>query len=268
METELTVQKPQKQGKKGSHLWYLTIKNLKSMFRDKSELAWIFGVPLFLILLMFIMYNPDDTIVVINNLHLDAIDLVAPGVVISGTVVILGQIASHFNEEREKKTLLRLATTPVARRNIVFSGMLSQLTVAAVQTIFTLLLILLFGAYIYPDANWLLLFCIPMLLAFTSLGIGVIIASFLKSSRGIFGITFVIILFLIYLGNCLTYPPMDTPITDFIPTTYAVDAMRSIMTFGNATWGVIGKDIIVLACFGIAFPIVGILLFQRKTAIN
>ncbi|MFX1398806.1 MAG: ABC transporter permease [Promethearchaeota archaeon] len=268
METEQIVLTKEKRERNSSHLWHLTVKNLKTMFRDKGELAWIFGVPLFLILLMLIMYGTENIPIDINGMRFDVIDLMAPGVVISGTIVILGQIASHFNEEREKMTFLRLATTPVKRSNIIISGMISQLAVAAVQTIFSILLLLLFGAYIHPNCNLLLIFCIPMLLAFTSLGIGVIVASFLKSSKGLFGITFIIILSLIFLGNCMNYPPMDFVIEDFIPAKYAVDAMRSVMTFGDATWEAIGGNIVVLACSGIGFPIVGILLFQRKTAIK
>ncbi len=269
MEKEQIIVKKQKTGKKASHFWYLTFKNLKSMFRDKAELAWIFGIPVFLVVLLFLLYgeSAQDAIIVVDGIHLSVFDLMAPGVVISGTVVILGQIASHFNEERDKKTLLRLATTPVARSNIIFSGMLSQIAVAAVQTTFSLLLIFCFGAYIHPNANWMLLFCIPLLYAFTSLGMGVIVASFLKSRRGLFGITFIIILFLIFLGGCLSYGA-EIVVSDYIPTTYAVDAMRSVMTFGDSSWNAIGEDIIVLIVSGIVFPIIGVLLFKRNTALN
>ena len=35
-----------------SQLWYLTIKNLKSMIRDRVQLIWLFGYP-FLFMLLY-----------------------------------------------------------------------------------------------------------------------------------------------------------------------------------------------------------------------
>ncbi len=383
METKKKVRRNIKSKKNAPRLWNLTVKNLKTMFRDKAQLAWIFGYPLLFIVIFAIafggatdypmydvvVFNEDeggyfsellvnileddldetlnvnkdydnyndaledlkyekfDAIIIIeknfslailnnqsaeveitaindqvvegviasilnqiindmtlkyNNLtladvnskkvvdsiELEAIDYLAPGFIIAGTLVIVSQLATHFAEEKEKKTLERLATTPVARRDIILSGMFSQLAVAAVQTIIMLLVATqIFGAYIHPDSNLLLLFLIPMLFAFTCLGLGLILASFLKSASGATGLIWLIILPLQFLGGIFSYG-VDVPLSEFIPTTYAVHAMRLVMTSGITAWEAIGMDLIVLTCTGIAFTIVGILLFQRKTAIT
>lgn len=208
-----------------------------------------------------------DTEQATDAVNLEVIDYMAPGFIIAGTMVIINQIASHMTEEKQKKTLERLATTPVARRDIILSAMLSELVVAAFQTIIMLLLATqVFGAYVHPDANLLLLFLIPMLFAFTCVGIGMILASLVKSEGGT-GFVWLIILPLQFLGNIFSYG-VDVPLSEYNPTTYAVHAMRLIMTSGITTWDAIGMDILFLTFSGISFTLAGLLLFQRKTAVS
>lgn len=203
----------------------------------------------------------------IDAVNLEAIDYMAPGFIIAGTMVIINQIASHMSEEKQKKTLERLATTPVARRDIVLSAMVSELVVAAFQTVLMLILASqVFGAYIHPDANLLLLFLIPMLFAFTCVGIGMILASLIKT-EGSTGFVWLIILPLQFLGNIFSYG-VTIPLSEFNPTTYAVHAMRLIMTNGITSWDAIGMDIFLLICSGTGFTLGGMLLFQRKTAVS
>lgn len=208
-----------------------------------------------------------DTKQATDAVNLEAIDYMAPGFIIAGTMVIINQIASHMAEEKQKKTLERLATTPVSRRDIVLSAMLSELVVAAFQTILMLILASqVFGAYIHPNANLFLLFSVPMLFAFTCVGIGLILASLVKSEGGT-GFVWLIILPLQFLGNIFSYG-VDVPLSEYNPTTYAVNLMRLVMTNGISSWDAIGFDIIVLICTGIGFTLAGLILFQRKTAIS
>lgn len=363
-------------------LWHLIVKNLKSMFRDKTELAWIIGYPLLFIVIFgvafgagtdrqnynVVIFNEDggqysdifvdvmeseeleETITIVNDyddyddayedlkyeridaiividsnftnavankgepkveittiadevvegvvgsivsqvvneitlkangiesanikseqvvdsVELTALDYLAPGFIIAGVTVCISQLSTHFAEEKQNKTLERLITTPVARRDIILSGLISQLVVCCVQVILMLIIsILAFGVYVHPDSNLFLLFLIPVLFCFTCLGIALILASFYKTSSST-GITWLIILPLQFLGNVFTYGG-DMPISTYIPTTYAVHAMRLAMTSGITTWSAIGMDILVLIGTGIGFTIAGILLFNRETAIS
>ncbi len=201
-----------------------------------------------------------------NSVQLKNIDYAAGGFIIAGTLVIVSQLANHFIEEKDHKTLSRLTTTPVARRDIVVSALISQLVVAALQTILMLFLAtVVLGVYVHPNANLFMLFLIPMLFSFTCLGIGLILASFLKSESSSSLIWFVI-LPLQFLGGVFSYG-VDIPVGEFIPTTYAVHAMRLIMLSGLSSWDAIGTDILVLIGTGIASTLLGILLFERKTAV-
>jgi len=233
-----------------SQLWYLTIKNFKSMIREVSQLVWIFGYPLVFILLFRFGYG------------LEVFDIFAPGVVILAPIVLISQLAGHFAEEKESGTLQRLITTPVSRSTVLLSGLFSQLIVAAIQIVVMLLLILVFGVSISPNANVFLLFFIPFIVAFTSLGFGLILASVVRTASSAGGLAWFIILPLQFLGGLLT-----VPLVDFIPTSLAAEAMGAVMIHGSMAFDPVGLNLILITIWGVGLIFLGILLFQRKTAI-
>ena len=207
-----------------------------------------------------------DTDQIADSIELTAFDYFAPGFIIGSVLVCISQLSAHFAEEKEQKTMQRLSTTPTKRRDIVLSGMLSQSLVAAIQIALMLFLaVVVFGAYINPSANIFLLFIISMLFIFTALGFGLLLASFVKTQGTASGLAWLIILPLQFLGG--VYFQIDNPLTEYIPTYYAVHAMRIMMLNGQTSWEALGTDILVLAGFGIILTIIGILLFQRKSAI-
>ena len=190
----------------------------------------------------------------------------APGMIVGSVLVVISQFSSHFAEEKEKGTLKRLSTTPVAKRDILLSGMLSQMVIAFIQICLTIVISAwVFDAYIHPEANLFLLILIPMLFVFTALGFGLILASFVKTYGSASALSWAIILPLQFLGGI--YFSIDNPVSDFIPITYAVHAMRVVQISGQCTWEAIGIDIMVLLGFGILSTIIGLILFYRKTSI-
>jgi len=200
-----------------------------------------------------------------NTVQITVFDVMAPGFIIAGVLVCISQLASHFAEEKETGTLKRLSTTPVARGNILLSGLLSQLIVITIQVILLIVLLMLFGAYFAPGVNFMALILIPLLFSFTCLGLGLLLASFTKTQSSAGGLAWFIILPLQFLGG--VFFEMDNPISRYIPSSYAVHAMRLIMVSGVTTWDAIGTDVLVLLGFGIISTLLGILLFRRKTAI-
>jgi ABC-2 type transport system permease protein len=200
-----------------------------------------------------------------NTVKITVFDILAPGFIIAGVLVCISQLATHFAEEKETGTLERLSTTPVARRNILLSGMMSQLVVITFQVILLIILLTLFGAYFVPGVNIILLVLIPILFAFTCMGFGLLLASFTKTQSSAGGLAWFIILPLQFLGGI--FFEMDNPVSKYIPTAYAVHAMRLIMVSGVTTWEAIGTDVLVLLGFGLVSTLLGIVLFQRKTAI-
>lgn len=249
---------PRTEPKMTKQIWFLTIKNFKSMFRDLFQLIWILGYPLVFMLLLRFAYGEDP----VEGTTFTPFEFFGPGVIILAPIVLISQLANHFAEEKKSGTLQRLITTPTSRSTILLSGMLSQLLIAAIQIVIMLILSILFGAYIHPNANIFLLFFIPFLVAFMSLGFGLLLASVVKTAGSAAGLAWFIILPLQFLGG-LT----GEPILDFIPTSLARDALIAVMLDGSIAFDVVGLNLILVALWGLGLILIGILLFQRKTAI-
>ncbi len=240
-----------KKTKRPNRLWYLVVKNLKSMIRDKANLVWLLGYPILFIVLFRFAYG------------VEVFEFMGAGLLITGPVVIISLLASHFAEEKELGAIQRLITTPVSRHTILLSGLFSQLIVGAIQIVIILIVAALAGMTFHSDENIFLLFFIPFLITFTSLGFGLILASFIKTSSSAGGLAWFIILPLQFLGGTL----MQEPLVDFLPTSFAVKAMQSVMTLGSISFDLVGLNLIFITLWGIGGIILGIILFQRKTAI-
>ncbi len=202
----------------------------------------------------------------VDYVELSMFDIFVPGILVAGVLVCISQVAAHFAGEKERGTMVRLATTAVSRREILLSGALSQFLITTFQIVFMLLIALMLGAYINPNANWFLIFLILVLVIFSVLGMGLTIASFLKDSMSASLYSWFLIIPLQVLGGIFTFG-MEFEYSFIFPTYWAVHALRVIMLNGIGTWEAIGFDIIYLSIFGLITTVIGILLFQRKKAI-
>ena len=145
--------------------------------------------------------------------------------------------------------------------------MLSELVICIFQTTVMLLLaMVVFGGYVHPNINLGIVFLIPIIFCFSILGLGLILASIAKTESSAGGLSWLVILPLQFMGGVFSYG-MDTPGGEFIPTTYAVHAMRLTITSG-LSWDAIYMDLLFMGIFGIVATIIGILIFQKKTSIR
>jgi len=128
-----------------------------------------------------------------------------------------------------------------------------------------IILSFLFGANIHSNANVFLLFLIPLLVSCNSLGFGLLLASIVKTASSADGLAWFIILPLQFLGGLLISP--DAVFLEFLPTALALRAMTAVMTGGSVAFEYVGLNLIFLSIWGICLILLGIILFQRKTAI-
>ena len=77
------------------------------------------------------------------------------------------------------------------------------------------------------------------------------------------GLAWFVILPLQFLGGGFS----DEPIVEFLPTGLAVNALRSVWMDGIITFETVGINLIYTFIWGVAVVLIGIILFQRKTAI-
>jgi len=194
-------------------------------------------------------------------------DLLVPGIIIGAISIVLTLLAIVIGREKEFQTLQRLLTTPVKKRTILFSLMITQFIAAIIQLIIVLLLAVAFGAHISPNVNWGMIFVVAILFNLSSMGIGLFLGSFVKNGKSAGLISFFVAFTMMMVGNIVT-PPGELSGSAFVPNSYAVDAIRNIMLYGKYTLNVIGIDLFALLLFGIITIILGLISFNRKHAIT
>ncbi|MFX1275371.1 MAG: ABC transporter permease [Promethearchaeota archaeon] len=193
-------------------------------------------------------------------------DVFLPPILVASILICISQVATHFAGEKETGTMRRLSTTAVSRSQILISGALSQFMITAFQVTIMLTLGMLIGAYVHPNANWLLIFMVLALVTFSALGLGLLLASFLKTynQAGLFA--WFIILPLLFLGGIFTWGA-EYQYSYFFPTYWASYVLRMIMLYALDSWDIIGFGVTYLIIFTLIVTTIGILLFQRKKAI-
>ncbi|WP_457556768.1 ABC transporter permease [Candidatus Harpocratesius sp.] len=201
--------------------------------------------------------GPDDR-------NLTWFDMSAPGIIAVAVLVGISSVGTMFAFERSTGMLKRLDTTPVSRSTILLSGGSAQLIFSAIQISILLACLPLFGVNTSPGANWFLAFLIIMDLSLTCIGLGLILASFAKSTNAAGGLAWIIILPLQFLGGA--FFPMDGIIQKFVPTYYAIRAIRLVLIYG-ARWSHIWEDLLIVFAFGVISTILGIIIFSKKKQI-
>ena len=191
-------------------------------------------------------------------------DMAAPGIVAVAVLVGISSIGTMFAFERSKGLLRRLNTTPVSRSTILLSGGAAQFTFSAIQVIILFACLPIFQVQIAPGANWMLAFGIVMALSLTCIGLGLILAGVTKSANSAGGIAWIFILPLQFLGGA--FFPMYGFITKLVPTSYATNAIRSVLIYGMG-WTAVWQDILVVLGFGMLFTIIGLIIFNKKSQI-
>ena len=193
-------------------------------------------------------------------------DLFFPSIIIASILLCISQVATHFTAEKESGIILRLSTTAISRSQILISGVLAQFLITGFQIILMFSLGTILGVDIHPNANGILIILILSLMTFSALGLGLLLASFLKTynQAGIF--SWFIILPFLFLGGIFTYGA-EFEYSFLFPTYWATHALQMVMLYGINSWKAIGFDIIYLIIFSLIITTIGILLFQRKKAI-
>ena len=188
-------------------------------------------------------------------------DMSAPGLVVVGVLVGISNLSIMFAFEKSQGLLQRLDTTPVPRSILLFSGGIGQLAISSIQIAILLGMLPIFGVNISPDANWFLAFIIPLSLAFTCIGLGLILASFVKSASAAGGIAWITIMPLQFL--CGAFFPIEIGVSKFIPTFYTVRAIRLVLIYG-APLSLVWQDLLITLGFGFVFICIGMIIFTKK----
>jgi ABC-2 type transport system permease protein len=195
------------------------------------------------------------------------IDFFAPGVMgLAGMMVTFMLSIISFVHERSGATLDRLLSTPVTEGEIVAGYALAFGLVGLIQScVIISAAILLFNVMIV--GNVLLALLVVFILGVGSQGLGFMLSSFAKNEFQAIQFLPLILFPSILLSGVFwpleAVPTLLRPVSYFIPLTYAVDGLRSVMIRG---WSVDGiwLQLVVLICFAAAMLFLSALGLRRR----
>ena len=202
---------------------------------------------------------------------LDGLDLLGGpfmGMMVFFLVYVVTSVS--FLRERSLGTLERLMATPLRRTEIAVGYMLGFGVVAVVQAAE----ILAFGLLVlnlYNAGDVALLFGIQVLLALAAVNLGIFLSTFARSEFQAVQFIPLIVAPQVLLSG-LIVPVSSEPdwlqaISNVLPLTYAVDALRDVMLKGaDLAWGSIRVDVAVIAAFCVVAIVAAAATLRREVA--
>jgi len=239
--------------------WVVAYRELLRFIQERSRMLGAFAMPLLFLVIFGAGFNRLVGTLVPG---VDFVQFIYPGII--AMMVLMQSVMSGLSVvwDREFGFLKEILVAPIGRVGIVLGKALGAATVAVLQGLVMLLLAPFLGVSVTP---LLVLQLIPVLVivSVSLSGLGILVASRMRSQQGFQLIVQLIIFPLIFLSGVF-FPVNNVAawlgtVSRFNPLTYGVDAIRQLFLGGNAdvigvtvfghTMSVI-DDIIVVLCFG------------------
>jgi len=264
-------------------MWVVSYRELLRFVQERSRMFSSFAMPLLFLVIFGAGFN---RIIGAMTPGVDFIQFMYPGII--AMTVLMNSVMSGLSVvwDREFGFLKEILVAPLGRSGIVLGKAAGSATVAVMQGIIMLVLAPFLGVSLSP---MLVLKLIPMLIVISvSLsGLGVLVASRMRSQQGFQIIVQIIIMPLIFLSGVF-FPVNNVPawmevISKINPLTYGVDAIRQLflgkeiaavsgMTGGNYAIGVtvfghtmtILEDMLIVVIFGIVLLSIAAWSFSKQ----
>ncbi len=217
-------------------MWVVAYRELLRFFQERSRMFSSIFMPLMLL----ITFGAGFTRMIgMVTPGVNFIQFMYPGIIAMN--VLMNSIMSGLSVvwDREFGFLKEILVAPIGRSGIVLGKAAGSAIVACTQAIIMLVLAPFLGVKLTP----LLLQLIPMLiiLSVSISGLGILIASRMRSQQGFQIIVQMIVFPLIYLSGVF-FPVNNVPgwlefVSKVNPLTYGVDAIRQLFLAGNVAAG-------------------------------
>ena len=257
--------------------WVVAYRELLRFVSERSRLFSSFAMPLLFLVIFGAGFN---RIIGTMTPGVDFIQFMYPGII--AMTVLMNSVMSGLSVvwDREFGFFKEILVAPLGRSGIVLGKALGSAAVAIMQGIIMLILAPILGISITP---MLVIKLIPVLfvISVSLSGLGVLVASRMRSQQGFQIIVQIIIMPLIFLSGVF-FPVNNVPawlevISKINPLTYGVDAIRQlflggVMGQGGHTIGVtvlghtmtILQDMLIVAIFGIVMLLIAAWSFSKQ----
>jgi len=215
--------------------WVIAYRELLRFLQERSRMLSSFAMPLLFLVIFGVGFN---RIIGVLTPGIDFVKFIYPGIVTM--TVLMTSVFSGLSVvwDREFGFLKEVLVAPLSRTGIVLGKAAGSATVATIQGSMLLVLAPLIGITLTP---LLVIKVIPLLIMISvSLsGLGILIASRMRSQQGFHMVVQLIVFPLIFLSG-IFFPVNDVPvwlqmIVKVNPLTYGVDAIRQIFLGGDFT---------------------------------
>lgn len=193
-----------------------------------------------------------------------------PGTLIFGVMLGVIYVAMILVREQSGGTLDRLRLTRAAAADLLIGVALAEALLGAVQVLFAFGVATLFG---FQSAGSLLLAAlIGVLVSLTVTGLGLLTASFAKTDGQAAALATVFMVPLVFLSGAV-FPMPKMPVAeiggrvlnayDVLPTTFAGEAMRRILVFGDGP-AQIGFELAALVVLTALLLAGSVIVYRRR----
>ncbi|MHB0866402.1 MAG: ABC transporter permease [Thermoleophilia bacterium] len=250
-------------------VYIIWLRDLKRHFRDRARIFGSLATP---IIFVFILgQGLGSTIgqnLPVGGGALDYKTFMFPGI-LGMTVLFAGVFASvSIVWDREFGFLKEMLVAPVPSWSIALGKIISGATIASFQGCIMLLLAPFAGVSLSP---LIIVKLVPTLfiIAFSMTGLGVLVASRLKSMQGFQMIMNFIMMPMFFISGAM-YPLANAPtwldtLAKIDPLTYGVDALRGIMLADIPSRYSFTTDISVIVLLSLAMLAIAVSTFSRQT---
>lgn len=193
-------------------------------------------------------------------------DFIAPGIMAMTVMMsVMTGLPVAISQEKEIGTMDGMMVAPVNRLSILLGKTLAQTARGLIQGVIILALAIgIFGVVI--QGSILLVFALLLLGVFSFVGLGIVVTSFTKDQETAQMLMMTLMFPMMFLGGVF-FPIQQMPwymqdIAQFLPLTYASNALRKVMVLG-AGIPQISTELIVLIGFGIVMIAIALPVFRR-----
>ncbi|MBO0683924.1 MAG: ABC transporter permease [Candidatus Dormibacteraeota bacterium] len=190
------------------------------------------------------------------------------GLVIFFLVFVLTSVA--FLRERSTGTLERLMASPLRRGEVVIGYMLGFALLAVLQSA-EVLAFSLWVLHVHNQGSVGLIFAVEVLMALAAVNLGIFLSMFARTEFQAVQFIPLVILPQVLLSGIIfpvsTEPGWLQGLSNVLPLTYAVNALRDVMLKGaDLTWPSVQLDLGVVLAFAVAMVFAAMATLRRQVA--
>ncbi|MBY9006493.1 MAG: ABC transporter permease [Candidatus Lokiarchaeota archaeon] len=262
--------------------WHIARKNVKEKIKNYGSMFWTVAFPILMLLVYKLAFSEsgDDVGGMINGLT--AFDVEFPGIVVYTIGMSTVTSAVMFSMSKKNGTLERIDSMPVSRGNVFLGAVLSETIFMNLQ----LIIVFVFGYGVlgahFELAMLPLGYMFAMIYGVGAIGLGIIIASFLRSPEAANGFGMLTHMTLMFISGA--FFPLDNNGVFFTPQYWIKQVYLQLTVVGNsfsdlmyrgsiilptsnATAMPIWGGLLMIIVFTSLFIIIGVKIFQKKTSL-